>query len=192
MREGSAMGLLQGLGVKAEARRLRPFMRADEHYLECDIVEVPVIARADGTRSPYGSAVVSLTSHAIYIRPNKGGAFEAIRVSYPEIINWSRRGPMVDVTTRHSQILFVTGRAAMIPDLYDSISMHMRRIEQYSERVDLPDGGFVHAVFRPMKEGGAASWVLFSSEGVDMHHAETRAVLEHALGPAISRLGPLP
>lgn len=186
------MGILQGLGVKAEARRLRPFMRADEHYLECDIVDIPAIATADGSRGTYGSAVVSLTSHAIYVRPNKGGGFEAIRIPYPEIINWSRRGPMVDVTTRHSQILFVSGRAPMIPDLYESISMHMDRLELHDQQVDLPGGGFVRAVFRPMKEGAPPSWVLFSSEGVDTSDGETRSVLERELAPGIARFGPLP
>lgn len=126
------------MGVKAEARRLQPFLRRDEHFLECDVCDVPVIAWRDGARQEYGRAVMSLTSHAMYLRPAKGGGVDVLRIPYARIVDLQGSSSAVEVVTMRANYLILDIGRPMINDKYQVLSMHPKKLDRHRQTVQVP------------------------------------------------------
>lgn len=181
---------LQSLAIRAEAKRLRPFMRADEHFLETDVVELVVISfHEDGKRVPGGQVAMSLTSHAIYLRPMKGEG-STLRIPYERLVDLAAAQGMTELVTMVASYLIKNIGPPMGGDKFETIQLYMRKVENHRQEVDVP-GGRVRAIHRPFDEGETGAWLFQTTEGVDLGDIQVRQALERALAPAIERYGSL-
>lgn len=185
------MRFLDNMAVRREAKRLQPFMRRDERFLETDVCElVTIVWREDGRRQPGGTVVMSFTNRAIYLRPTKGGDGSVLRIPYERCVDLMAGQGMVEIVTMLANYLVRDIGRPMGSDKYEVIRRHMKQLELHSELVEVP-GGRVYAVCRPLDENQPGKWLLRYSEGVDAEAPEVQATLERALAAAIARYGPL-
>lgn len=186
------MGLLERVGMKAELRRLSPFFRSDEHFLETDVCElVRVVFHDDGRSSPLrGRVVVTFTSHALYIRP-LDARIDVVRIPFEQVTGAAGGPGMTQINTlKASWLIRDIGDPMGGGDKYVILEEALRRLENHSEVVDVP-GGKVKAVNRPFDEGDSGQWMLVADEGLDLSSPAVVEALERALAPAIARHGPL-
>lgn len=179
------------MAMKKELRRLQPFFRSDEHFLETDVCELVMIAdNKTGDQTPVRSQVaLTLTSRALYFRRIERNP-DVVRIPYERVVDLVARGQQLIVVTSLNAYMFSEMGRSMGGNKYDVLSARLKALENHSEVVAVP-GGKVHAVNRKFDEDAPNVWALRPTEGVDLTSPDVKAALEQALAGAIEAYGPL-
>lgn len=186
------MGFLDRTAMRAERRRLAPFFRADEHFIQTDVCElIGVEFSLEGTRLPGAQVAFSMTSHAIYFRPTQGVRdAPATRLPYERIVAVIANGPFLEFTTiSGGDYLFRDIGRAMGGDKYELLTIELAKREVHRQTVELADGA-MEFVCRPFDEGGLPGWLHLVVRGdVDPSSPTVRAAVEAQMATAIARFG---
>lgn len=184
------MGFLGRMAMKRELRRLQPFFRADERFIDTDVCELVAISEGNSQeRMAGGEVALTFTNRAFYFRSTRGNS-DVVRVPYERVVDVVGARGMVEVVTVLRSYLFREIGRPLGGDKSELLSTNVRRLENHRSVIDVA-GGQVIAINRPMDEGKDPVWLLQASEGVDVGDPSVRSVIEHELAGPISRYGPL-
>lgn len=182
------MGLLARIAMKAEQKRLMPFFRKDEHFLQTDVCELVAVEFVDGARGQTGTVALTLTNRAIYVRHTKGRSAEAIRIPYERVSDLLAKAGLLEIVTFTADWLFRDIGSAMGSDKYTIIAERLRGLENVRRLADVP-GGSVAAICRPTDEGKAPEWIFQMAQGVDIAAPHVRAALREHLASEFAKYG---
>lgn len=180
------MGLLGHLGMKAEQKRLRPFFRNDEHFMETDVCEL--VSTSEGHFA--AQVALSFTNRAIYFRQTKGFNGDVVRIPYECVLGTQQSGSLFEFRTFKSAYLFKELGRPMGSDKRELLSLQIGKIERFHDEVEVPNGT-VEVINRPTDEGQQPGWLYLPSENVDLKDPAVRESLRSQLTSAIDQYGPL-
>lgn len=185
--KGQLMGFLARAGMKAELRRLEPFFQRDEHFLETDVCDLANVKFLDGAPGYQGQVALTLTSHAIYVRPTRMKA-DVVRIPYERVVDVLTKPGLFEVITTTASWLFAEKGAPMGGDKYQQVTDAVSRIHNVRRTIDVP-GGRLMALHRPFEENSDAEWTFQTTRGVDVTDPSVQAVVRRELADEIARYG---
>lgn len=186
------MGLLDRIAMKQERKRLAPFFRGDERFIQTDVMDAVAVQWHDtGRVDRHGQAALTLTNRAIHLRLIKGHGGNVTRIPYEHVMDLSEGPQMFLVTTTKARWRFEYRGSPMGANNFDVIRAELQRFENVNRTIDVP-GGQVMAVNKPIEEDGPPAWTLVHSDGVNLADPAVMFVLTEELAHEISKWGPLP
>lgn len=185
------MGYADRMAMKREQKRLAPFFRADEHFIQTDVMDSATVKwHEDGSRTKIGTLAFSLTNRAIYVRAIKGLSSDLVRIPYVHVVNVLTDREMLEVITNNASWLFHWHGQPMGADNYTLIGQELTRLENFRADLDVP-GGKARVRNRPIDENGNNGWIVNATQGVDLDSEEVLASLNSQLPEAIAKHGPI-
>jgi hypothetical protein len=174
---------------QVQTLRMKRLLQDGERILELDFVGLRVRYHDESKTRDLGTAVVTFTSSAIYLQPQRNPT--VTRIPYENINELAEQAPQTVFRTKTAHYILVS-RPRWLVNIYDTLARQLGRVEVARYSVEFEDDRVVLLTLRPVEEHGRPVWLIHAFGNIDLADPANQSRIEKSLDPALLANHPLP